>query len=104
MRSRVLHAFRIAAFPSFGVLILAALITVRARSSPFHGDLIRDVAIGGGLVLVVFLTYFVLALAGFKASPQGVVDVPRPYAWLLVSAIVVLVFGVLFYMLLHRSR
>jgi hypothetical protein len=55
------------------------------------------------LAFVVFLTYVVLALMGFKVSQQGVVDVPRIYAWGLLCAIVISVFGVLFYLLVGRS-
>jgi hypothetical protein len=59
-------------------------------------------AVAGGLILIVFLTYFLLGLTGFKASPRGSVNVPRVYAWSLVCAIVVLVFGALFYFLHTR--
>ena len=60
-------------------------------------------AIVAGLDLVVFLTYFVLALTGFKASPAGDVNVPRVYVWSLVGAVDVFVFGVLLILLEHRS-
>jgi hypothetical protein len=84
------------------MVVLGAFI-LATRWSKFADDPTSGVAIMGGLVLVVFLTYFVLALTGFKVSPQGVVDVPRVYAWGILCAIVISVFGVLFFLLLHRS-
>ena len=76
---------------------------VMTRWSKFADDPVAGIAIMSGLVLVVFLTYFVLALTGFKASPQGVVDAPRIYVWSVLGAIVILVFGVLFYLLYFRG-
>ena len=101
-RNRVVHAFRVAAPPTVTVLILSAFAFV-VRWSKFADDPVLGLAIVGGLDLIVFLTYFVLGLTGFKGSPEGDVDAPRVYALPLVFAVVVLVFGVVFYFLLHRS-
>ena len=100
MSRRVVHAFRVAARPTIGVLIVFSFIFV-TRWSKFVDDPMAAVAVFAGLVVVVFLTYFVLALTGFKASPHGAVSVPRVYVWSLICAIALLVFGVLFYFLLH---
>ena len=84
------------------MLIVSASIVV-IRWSKFADDQVAGIATMSGLVLVVFLTYFVLAVTGFNASPQGVVDAPRIYAWSILGVIAVLVFGVLFYLLQLRS-
>lgn len=47
-------------------------------------------SIGAGLSAIVFLTYFILGLAGFRISAGGDVKVPRVYAWLLVASLTVL--------------
>jgi hypothetical protein len=102
MLRRVKHAFRVAAPPSLAVLIGLAFV-MAARWSKFADDPMTGIASVSGLVLVVFLTYFVLGVTGFKASPQGTVDVPRIYVWSVLCAIVILVFGILFYFLAGRS-
>jgi uncharacterized BrkB/YihY/UPF0761 family membrane protein len=94
-------AFRAAARPST-VMALAGALTLLTHWSKFADDRVVGVAVVSGLVLVVFLTYFVLALAGFKVSPRGVVEAPRLYAWSFICAIVIVVFGVLFYLLQLR--
>ena len=83
-------------------MIVGAYI-VLTRWSKFADDPMAGIAIVSALVLVVFLTYFVLAMTGFKASPQGVVEAPRIYAYSVLCAIVILVFGALFYLLQLRS-
>jgi len=98
MNRRIPQALRASARPSIFVLIVVALDLVAHRRQ-LADDPLSGIFAGAGLVLIVFLTFFVLALAGFKASPQGVVDVPRVYAWSLVFVILVLVVGVLFYFL-----
>jgi hypothetical protein len=102
MSRRVRHAFRAAAPPSIVIVIVGAYI-VLTRWSKFADDPVMGIAIMSGLVLVVFLTYFVLAMIGFKASSPGVVEAPRIYVWSVLCAIVILVFGVLFYLLQLRS-
>jgi hypothetical protein len=84
------------------VIVIVGAYIVLTRWSKFADDPVLG-AIMSGLVLVVFLTYFVLAMIGFKASPQGVVEAPRMYAWSVLGAIVILVFGVLFYLLQLRN-
>ena len=100
MLQRAKHAFRVAIPPTAAMVVLGAFI-LAIRWSKFAATF--GIAIMGGVVLVVFLTYFVFALMGFKVSPQGVVDVPRVYAWGILCAIVISVFGVLFFLLLRRS-
>jgi hypothetical protein len=102
MLQRMKDGFRVAAPPSLGIAVVVGFIFI-TRWSEFADDPIEGIAIGSGLVLVVFLTYFFLALTGFKASQQGVVEVPRVYAWLILSAIVVSVFVVVAYLLARRS-
>src|SRR3954469_11835773 len=101
MDRRVARAFRVAAQPTRGVLIVLAYI-IATRWSKFADDPF-GVAVVATLGVVVFLTYFILGLTGYTASPQGHVSVPRVYGWALVTAIVAVVFVVLFYVLLHRS-
>jgi len=102
MLRRFAHAFRVAAAPSLAIAIATAFIIV-TRWSKFANDPVAGMAIMSGLVLVVFLTYFVLAVTGFQSSPQGVVDAPRVFVWSVLCAIVVVVFGVLFYVLQRRG-
>ena|SRR5215831_18583427 len=98
MSRRITHALRASARPSIIALIGLALAVV-THWSKVADDPRASIFACVGLVLIVFLTFFVLALTGFEESPQGVVDVPRVYAWSLLFVIVVLVFGVLFYFL-----
>jgi hypothetical protein len=83
--------------------VIVGAYIVLTRWSKVDDDPAAGIAIVSGLVLVVFLTYFVLAMTGFKASPQGVVEAPRIYAWSVLCAIVILVFGALLYLLQLRS-
>jgi hypothetical protein len=53
-----------------------------------------------GLAAVVFGTYFILSLAGYRARGDGSVRVPWPYAWLVVLA-VVLAAGAVAYVVLR---
>ena len=92
------NAFGLAAPPSLALVIIGAYIVV-TRWSKFVDDPASGIISVGGLILIVFLTYFVLALAGFEPSPQGTVKVPRLFAWPLLCAVAIIVFGVLFYLL-----
>jgi hypothetical protein len=102
MSQRVKHAFRTAVTPTLAMVVVSAFIVV-TRWSKFADDPVAGIATMSGLLLIVFLTYFVLGVIGFKASPQGVVNAPRIYAWPVLCAIVILVFGVLFYLSLLRG-
>jgi len=101
MSRRVKDAFRAAVHPSLRIVFIGALI-VTSRWSKF-ADPVAGIAVVSGLILIVFLTYFALALTGFRVSPRGIVDVPRIYVWSILCAIVVLVFGALFYVLRLRT-
>jgi uncharacterized membrane protein len=101
MARRVKHAFRAAARSSIVIAVVGAL-TLLTPWSKFADDRVAGVAIVSGLVMIVFLTYFVLALTGFTVSPWGDVEAPRIYAWPAVCAIVIFVFGLLFYLLQLR--
>jgi hypothetical protein len=102
MLRRLKRAFRVAGPPSLVIVIVGAYV-LASRWSNSADDAVSGVAIVAGLALVVFLTYFVLAMTGFTASPEGIVDAPRIYVWAVLCAIVVLVFGVLFYVLQRHS-
>ena len=95
MLQRAKTAFRVAVPPSLATAIGVAsfLIARWSKGAPEPSD----IAIGGGLVLVVFLTYGILSFTGFMA-PHGTLGVPRAYAWLIVCLVVVAVFGILFYL------
>jgi hypothetical protein len=101
--SRIKTAFWIAARPGLATLAICMLIAV-GRWSQLSEDWRAGVGALGTMVLGVFLTYFVLALIGYKASPDGAVTVPRTYAWLLTSAIFVVVFFAVFYLLFDVFR
>ena len=53
-----------------------------------------------GVAAVVFLTYFVLGVAGYHVSPDGTVRAPWPHAWAVALA-AVLVAGALGYLVLR---
>jgi len=101
MGRRITNGLRAAAGPTIVIVIAVALVFV-TRWSKVTDDLRASLFAGVVLTLVVFLTYFVLGIAGLKPSPQGAVNVPRVYAWSLICAVSVLVFGALFYVVFVR--
>jgi len=60
--------------------------------------LIVGVFVSLGLTLVVFLTYFFLALCGYKVDPHGTVTVPRRYSWALVYVVIIVILAVAVYL------
>ena len=98
MIDRIQHAWRVAAPPSLVVAVLCGLGAV-SRRPRFNSDPRGSVAVVAGLTLVVFLTYFLFVLLGFKSSSPGAVDAPRIYTWPAVFVILLLVFGTLFFLL-----
>jgi hypothetical protein len=66
-------------------------------------DPLTGMSIGVAVVVVVFLTYFVLALAGFRVSAAGDTHAPRLLGWLVVTVVTVVVFA-LWFLLWARSR
>ena len=82
-------------------MLIALAVGFLTRWEKVADDPKAGLVAGVGLTLIVFVTYCVLGLAGFKASPLGAVNVPRVYVWSLLCAIAALVFGVLFYFLGH---
>jgi hypothetical protein len=53
-----------------------------------------------GLAAVVFLTYFILGVAGYRVSVDGTVRAPWPYAWAVALAAALAV-GALGYLVLR---
>jgi hypothetical protein len=95
---RVQHAWRAAAPPAIVTAVVCGLsVVVRWRQSVENPR--ASVGAAAGLTLVVFLTYFLLVAIGFKASSPGTVQAPRIYMWPTVLVIVLVVFGLLFYVL-----
>ncbi len=99
MLRRVTRAFKGAA-PVWLTMALAGAVILFLRWRRLAADPIAAVSIVTALTLVVFLTYFVLGLAGFRVSRNGVARVPRIVGWLIVTVVTVVVFGVLFYLLI----
>ena len=97
-RRRIYRAARAAVRPTLAVVTIAAYI-VLTKWSKLVDDPVAGIFSISGPILIVFVTYFVLAMAGFKVSPEGGVDIPRIYAWPVLGAIFVLVFGAFFYLL-----
>jgi hypothetical protein len=77
--------------------IMAAVILVEHALT---GDrpLIVGVFVSFGLTLVVFLTYFFLALCGYKVDAHGTVKVPRRYSWPLVLVVIVIIMAAALYL------
>jgi hypothetical protein len=65
-----------------------------------RGDrpLVGALAVSLALTAVVFLTYFVLAVYGYKVDARGTVDVPKRYSWPLIGAVTVIVMAAAFYL------
>ena len=78
-----------------GTLLFGAIDMVRRDTRPAVWGVI-----GVGLAAIVFGTYFILGLAGYRVSRDGSVRIPRPYAWLVVC-VVVLAVGVVAYIALR---
>lgn len=103
-KRRLNRAFRAAAAVWFSAALAGGFILlVRWRWA--SAEPIRRVSILVALTAIVFLTYFVLGLAGFRIQldRDARVRVPRVIAWLIVACVTVVVFGVLFYLLLRGS-
>ena len=92
---RVQRAWRVAAPPTIVVAVVGALDWLIRWQFANRWQPSLPVVIG--LSLVVFLTYFLFVLLGFKSSSPGVVDAPGIYAWPAVFVILLSVFGLLFY-------
>ena len=63
-----------------GTLLFGAIDMVRRDTRPAVWGVI-----GLGLTAIAFGTYFILGLAGYRASSDGSVRVPWPYAWLVLA-------------------
>jgi hypothetical protein len=82
------------------VTIISGIVSIFiAGAHVLRGDrpLVVALAISLGLTLVVFLTYFVLALCGYKIDANGSVDVRKRYSWPLIGAVTVIVMAVALY-------
>jgi len=103
-KKRLNRAFRAAAAVWFGVALASCFILL-VRWRWFSTNPISRISVVVALTAIVFLTYFVLGLAGYRVSldRDARVRVPRLIAWLIVACVTVVVFGVLFYLLLRRS-
>ena len=66
-----------------GVLLFGAFDVLRRGTRPAVAAVI-----GLALTAVVFVTYFIFGVAGYRLSSDGTVRVPWPYAWLVVLAVV----------------
>lgn len=77
-----------------GSLLFGAADVIRRGTQPAVW-----VVIGLGLAAVVFGTYFVLGIAGYRLSRDGSAQVPWAYAWLVVLAVVLSVGAVVYVVL-----
>src|SRR5215467_11605447 len=92
---------RQAALKALPVTILSGVMaTLILLEHALRADrpLIVGVFVSLGLTLVVFLTYFFLALCGYKVDPHGTVNVPRRYSWPLVFVVIIVILGVAVYL------
>jgi len=78
-----------------GSLLFGAFDVARRDSRPAVWGII-----GLGLAAIVFGTYFLLSLLGYRTGSDGTVKVPRASAWLVVLAVVVAV-GAVAYLVLR---
>src|SRR6266542_2204541 len=78
-----------------GVLLFGAFDVLRRGTRPTV-----TVVIGPALAAVVFATYLILGVAGHRVSADATARVPRPYAWLIVLAVVLAV-GLVSYLALR---
>jgi hypothetical protein len=84
-----------AIFAGVGFLAFAAFDVLRRGTPP-----IVMAVIALGLTAVVFMTYFLLSIAGYRVSTEGTVRAPWPYAWAIVLS-AVLAAGALAYLVLR---
>src|SRR5438445_6864408 len=70
-------------FAGGGILLFGAFDVLRRGTRPAVAAVI-----GLALTAVVFVTYFIFGVAGYRLSSDGTVRVPWPYAWLVVHAVV----------------
>lgn len=91
----VTRALPPAIFAGAGFLAFGCFDVLRRGTSP-----IVMAVIGLGLTAVVFMTYFVLGIAGYRVSADGTVQAPWPYAWAVALA-AVLVAGAIAYLALR---
>ena len=92
MPNRFASAFRSAAPVGVGMAVLCCAIAV-TRWSQIATSRSSIVVILVGLPLLVFLNYFVLAVAGYRVRSDGVVDAPRIVAWLVAAIVALLLAG-----------
>ena len=78
-----------------GFLLFGAIDMVRGGTRPAAATVI-----GLALTGVVFFTYFILGVVGYRLSGDGTVQVAWPYAWVVVF-VVVLGIGVIAYLALR---
>ena len=92
MRNRFVKAFKSAAPVGVGTAVLCVAIVLTRWSQIAAGPYSSAVALAG-IPVVVFLSYFVLALVGYPVAPDGFVAAPRLVAWVIASlaAIVLIV-------------
>jgi NADH:ubiquinone oxidoreductase subunit H len=84
-------------FAGAGFLAFGCFDVLRRGTSP-----IVMAVICLGLTAVVFLTYFMLGIAGYRVSADGTVRAPWPYAWAVALA-AVLVAGAVGYLTLRSQ-
>ena len=84
-----------AIFAGVGFLAFGAVDVLRRGTSPIVMGVICL-----GLTAVVFVTYFLLGIAGYRVSADGTVRAPWPYAWA-VALTAVLGAGTLAYLVLR---
>jgi len=82
-------------FAGVGLVAFGAFDVFRRGSPP-----VVMAVICLGLAAVVFLTYFILGIAGYRVSTDGSVRAPWPYAWAVALAAVA-VAGALSYLVLR---
>jgi uncharacterized membrane protein YozB (DUF420 family) len=102
MNKRLSRAFRAAAAVWFSVALAGCFILL-ARWQSLSTEPISSISVVVALTAIVFLTYFLLGLAGYRVSldRHARVHVPRVVGWLVVAVTTVITFGVLFYFLIR---
>jgi hypothetical protein len=102
MVNRVINALKSAAPVGLGAAVILTFIAV-VRWQEFAADPVASVTAFVGLFLIVFVTYFILAFAGYRVRPDGFVSAPRPVAWALV-AVTATVLVVIIVILAFRAK